>query len=191
MKKYDVRRGAYYGDPAYKTAHLRAHEKADRVRQGTYGNVVNEACSVGCAITSLSMAGIGPKHLRVPWTHFVTSNGAYGEPHIQSGEGLNVPKELMQINDWIFEGLTAAEAVTWPRDFLKAIQVGADLSCSVLAVALALKPMSALDIDLDSPVFFVRTAVGQDHLYSSRLARCREARPIILDTLRRIKAPKR
>lgn len=71
--------------------------------------------------------------------HYPAWNGNSGTPvgctiqcsvntHKQFEQQLGIPESLAYLEDEIFQGLPDQRAATWPRDFLEAIPVGADLS---------------------------------------------------------------
>lgn len=95
---------AFYNDPAIKQLYLdrvTAHEKADEIIKGAHWQN-GKGCAVGCTIHS----GL----------------------HLSYETELGIPEVLAQLEDYFFEGLSNEEAKTWPRRFLSAIKVGADLS---------------------------------------------------------------
>ena len=95
---------AFHGDPAIKERYLarvRAHRAADELVRGQYWED-GKGCAVGCTIHS-------------------DDHGAYERE-------LGIPREIAQLEDGIFEGLPNDLAISWPEEFLAAIQVGADLS---------------------------------------------------------------
>jgi hypothetical protein len=95
---------AYHNNESVKQFYLdrvAAHEAADEVVQGLYWEN-GKGCAVGCTIHS--------------------------DQHSDYPELLGVPEELARLQDAIFEGLSPERARTFPREFLTAINVGADLS---------------------------------------------------------------
>jgi hypothetical protein len=95
---------AYHNNESVKQLYLdrvAAHEAADEVVQGLYWEN-GKGCAVGCTIHS--------------------------DQHSDYPELLGVPEDLAWLQDTIFEGLTPERAKTFPREFLAAINVGADLS---------------------------------------------------------------
>jgi len=94
---------AYHGDPAIKAKYLdrvRAHAAADALTQGV-GWKNGKGCAIGCTLEAYD-------HSRYPIE-------------------LGLPEWLARLEDAIFEGLSHAEAMTWPESFLEAIHPGADL----------------------------------------------------------------
>ena len=110
---------AYNNDPSFKEAfmsELRKHEAADAVRQGFYGREDDNAvgfrgCSVGCALHSLNT---------------IRGEHAYYGDHEHLAEWLDIPVEIVYINDAIFEGLPVEDAKRFPLQFAEAIQLGYD-----------------------------------------------------------------
>ena len=78
-----------------------AHEKADEIIKGQYWQD-GKGCAVGCTIHS--------------------SN------HTDYEKLLGIPRIIARLEDNIFEQLPNELAMTWPRRFLEAVPVGADLS---------------------------------------------------------------
>ena len=108
----------YHGDPKVKAKLLRriaAHEKADRLTQGTYGTMNGHwrGCAVSCSLA--------------------TRNGTYHGEQVDTGLHAEYPKQfglpewLAHLEDRIFEGLPRDEAMQWPRRFAEAIPVGVSL----------------------------------------------------------------
>ena len=108
----------YHGDPKVKAKLLRriaAHEKADRLTQGTYGTMNGHwrGCAVSCSLA--------------------TRNGTYHGKQVDTGLHAEYPKQfglpewLAHLEDRIFEGLPRDEAMQWPRRFAEAIPVGVSL----------------------------------------------------------------
>ena len=95
---------AYHGNAKEKSAilaQLRAHAKADEIRQGFYWEA-GKGCAVGCTI--------------------------HGSNHAEYEPRFGIPRVLATLEDRIFEGLPNAEAKKWPIEFMSAIKPGADLS---------------------------------------------------------------
>jgi len=94
---------AFHGDPAIKAKYLarvQAHVAADELIQGIgWGDA--KGCAIGCTLNAYD-------HSRYPIE-------------------LGLPTWLAHLEDAIFEGLSSAEAQTWPARFLDAIPVGADV----------------------------------------------------------------
>jgi len=98
---------AFHGNPEIKQMYLErvaAHEAADEIAQGYYWEN-GKGCAVGCTI--------------------------HGSQHALYETELGIPEELAYLQDRIFEGLPNAKAKLFPREFLEAIPLGADLSLVV------------------------------------------------------------
>jgi hypothetical protein len=100
---------AFHGSEAIKEKYLArvcAHRAADEIRQG-YGYWKPDAegqfrgCAVGCTLHS-------------------SDHGAYERE-------LGIPQLLARLEDRLFEGMPAEQALEWPAQFLNAITPGADL----------------------------------------------------------------
>jgi hypothetical protein len=78
-----------------------AHQKADRIIQGI-GWHNGRGCAVGCTLENYN--------------------------HKQYEVELGIPEWLAWLEDNLFEGMTKEDALAWPANFLKAINVGADLN---------------------------------------------------------------
>ena len=95
---------AFHGDAKIRAKYVRrvrAHERADRIIQGTSWDG-DKGCAVGCTLEAYD--------------------------HAQYPIELGIPEHIAHLEDAIFEGLPAAQARKWPAQFLMAIPVGADLS---------------------------------------------------------------
>ena len=95
---------AYHGNAKEKSAilkQLRAHAKADEIRQGFYWEE-GKGCAVGCTL--------------------------HGSDHAEYEPRFGIPEVLARLEDRIFEGLPNVEAKKWPIAFMSAIKSGADLS---------------------------------------------------------------
>ena len=95
---------------------LAKHEQADAIIRGTYGiynaNGIFKGCAVGCTIKSYGvLKGIDLKN---------------GDHNVY--ESFGIPAILAHLKDSFFEGISADDSKTWPRKFLEAVPVGADLS---------------------------------------------------------------
>jgi hypothetical protein len=128
---------SFHGDPSIKAkyvAKLRAHHAADEIVQGSYwDDEARRGCAVGCAIE--------------------------GSDHRRYEIILGLPEWLARLEDRIFEGLPAAEARDFARDFLEAIPVGSDLTrvrwrfqAALMEVNLAVVANLAIDDDLRKQV---------------------------------------
>jgi hypothetical protein len=98
---------AFHGDPAIKAhylARIAAHEAADEIIKGFYWED-GKGCAVGCTIHSSS--------------------------HDRYETELGIPQALALLQDGLFEVLPNGDAKTFPRLFLGAIPVGADLALVV------------------------------------------------------------
>lgn len=97
---------AFHGNAAVKTeylARLSAHEVADEIIHGTYWQN-GKGCAVGCTV-----------HLN-------------DNAHAAYESQLGIPQVIARLEDRIFEGMKNGDSKTFPRRFLEAIPVGADLS---------------------------------------------------------------
>ena len=111
---------AFHGDEKLKSALLEEitkHEKADAIVQRHYGKQNGEwkGCAVACSLRSLAI------------TRKETLKERYDE-HERYESDLGIPLTLAFLEDKLFEGMTAEDAKTFPRRFIEAIPVGADLS---------------------------------------------------------------
>ena len=118
----------YHDDPKVKASllrRIRAHEKADRLTQGTYGSMSGywRGCAVSCSLATPSGRFDGE----------IVTEGLHAEYPKQLG----LPVWLAHLEDRIFEGLPQEEAMQWPRRFAEAIPVGVSLDglADELAVA--------------------------------------------------------
>jgi hypothetical protein len=95
---------AFHGDSQIKETYLarvRGHRAADELVKGQYWEN-GKGCAVGCTIHS--------------------------DDHCRYETELGIPQALARIEDSIFENLPNERAMSWPEQFLGAIQVGADLT---------------------------------------------------------------
>jgi hypothetical protein len=112
---------SYHNDSSLKArflGHIERHRKDDAFLRGTYGTMQDgkfRGCAVGCSIRSLDEIDGRPLKLE---------NGS----HKDLAERLGIPLILARLEDCIFEGLPATEAMIWPGLFASAIPVGKDLS---------------------------------------------------------------
>src|SRR5690349_19470839 len=108
---------AYHGSEERRGAVLalvQQHEDQDKIAQGHGYWEDGRGCAVGCTLESLrQLEGIA---------HINHSDHGLYESLI------GVPPMLARIEDGLFESLPDGEWQTWPRRFLAAIPVGADLS---------------------------------------------------------------
>jgi hypothetical protein len=96
---------AYFGDPEIKAFYLERvteHERQDEILQHFGYWRDGRGCAVGCTLHS-------------------GDHGAYERE-------LGIPAVLAQLEDAIFENLPVEGCQSWPRQFLQAPAVGADLS---------------------------------------------------------------
>ena len=95
---------AFLNDPKIKTKYLKRineHIKADELVKGMTGQD-GKGCAVWCTLDKY---------------------------HHKSYETeLGIPEWLARVEDTIFEGLPLERSQTWPKEFLKAIKPGVDLS---------------------------------------------------------------
>jgi hypothetical protein len=91
------------------------HQKQDQIVQGTYGqeNGKWRGCAVGCSIHSYN--------LRYGKDIPTGTHSAYETE-------LGIPASLAHLEDYLFEAMPTEDAVKWPAEFMKAINVGVDLS---------------------------------------------------------------
>lgn len=114
---YHTELRAFNGDPGLKEALLKEvqwHQDMDHIRKLQYWNVdsdgVERGCSVGCTIKGIiSVLGIDGE----------CDNHAMFEY-------VGIPAVLAHLDDLLFENIRGWQ--TWPKQFLEAIPVGADLS---------------------------------------------------------------
>jgi hypothetical protein len=112
---------SYNNDPVFKRQFLikvRAHRRADRIVQGSYGALIGKkwkGCAVACSIRSLDQLDKGQ------------TTSPYND-HGLLARRLGIPLVLAHLEDRIFEGLPRPTALEWPARFAEAIPVGADLS---------------------------------------------------------------
>jgi len=95
---------------------LRIHQKADDFMKGSYeerGEFGFKGCAVGCSLESLN---------RKKGTEYKLGD------HSAYEIGFGVPRWLARMEDRIFEGLPAEEAMKWPVKFTSAINPGSDLN---------------------------------------------------------------
>ena len=95
---------AYHGNSLIKQeilAQLKAHYEADEIVKGIYWQN-GKGCAVGCTIHS--------------------------NDHKEYETRFGIPRIIARLEDVIFENLPNDKAKEWPLTFMKAIQVGADLT---------------------------------------------------------------
>lgn len=95
---------AFQNDKAVKATFLKRvtlHEKADEIIHGKYWEE-GKGCAVGCTIHS--------------------------SDHMAYERELGIPVALARLQDTLFEGMPNGHSKTFPRRFLEAVKVGADLS---------------------------------------------------------------
>jgi hypothetical protein len=119
---------AFHGDKEVKRKYLArvsAHAKADEIVKGRYWEN-GKGCAIGCTIHS-------------------SNHNAYEKE-------LGVPKWLAIVEDVLFEGMLMNSAQKWPEQFLKAINVGANLEqvktpFLIFILKNSLKSMKAIKYD--------------------------------------------
>ena len=95
---------AFHNDTKIKEKYLSrviSHYNADEIEKGFYWEN-GKGCAVGCTI--------------------------HGSNHEDYETELGIPRILARLEDGIFENLPNGTAKKWPKEFLEAINVGADLS---------------------------------------------------------------
>src|SRR5437870_8939963 len=95
---------AFHNDPAIKEKYLSrvaAHQKADAIIKGRYWKD-GKGCAVGCTIE--------------------------GDDHKRYETELGIPEAIAHVEDFLFEGIPNEEAMLFPKRFIEAIPVGANLS---------------------------------------------------------------
>jgi hypothetical protein len=103
---------AFHGDIKIQKkyiARVKKHYKLDEIVQGKYWDN-GKGCAVGCTIENDDVS---------------KTNSGW---HQRYEEALGIPRQIALLEDKIFEGLSNAEAKEFPLRFLKAVNVGADLS---------------------------------------------------------------
>ncbi len=108
---------AYHGKVEIRDLHvarIQEHRAAERLVQhyGYYNYASRKGCAVGCTLQR-DLNGVderGPSN------------------HKEYETQLGIPQILARLEDGIFEGLPKDRAMSWPEEFLMAIQPGADLS---------------------------------------------------------------
>ena len=100
---------AFHGDKKIKAKYVnrvKAHEKADEIVQGKYWQN-GKGCAVGCTLEA------GNEHYDL---------------HKKYETELGIPEAIAHVEDVLFELMSNEDAKKFPRCFLEAIPVGADLS---------------------------------------------------------------
>jgi hypothetical protein len=93
---------------------LKKHQKMDSFVRGNYWNEADQkGCAVGCSLKSIATI----KDIKIKQFN----NHAEYETH------LGIPEWLARVEDTLFEGMSLDKSKTWPVDFAKAINTGADL----------------------------------------------------------------
>lgn len=95
---------AFLGNQEVKDLYLnrvRAHQFADELAKGKYWEN-GKGCAIGCTI--------------------------HDSDHSKYESELGIPQWVANLEDRIFECLPSERAMTWPSDFLEAINVGSDLN---------------------------------------------------------------
>ena len=91
------------------------HREQDRIVSGSYGNFSDEnfkGCAVGCSLHSYGII----KGIKID----TAKHSNY--------ELFGIPRVLARLEDSIFESLPEKQQQLWPKQFMSAINVGADLS---------------------------------------------------------------
>ena len=88
-----------------------AHQKADNFFKGVY-SAGEKGCAVGCALKSVAKL----KRIKLSY-----------DDHSQYETHLGIPKWLAYLEDMIFEGVSSNRSKSWPLEFAKSINEGADL----------------------------------------------------------------
>lgn len=119
---------AYGNNPAFKAAFLAeitAHERADALLKGTYGDFdpTFKGCAIGCAVHSLY-------RLQYPETDPYAIDYC---AHNKVAADLGWPLWLAYLEDQLFEALPNELSQTWPRRLTEAVPVGAVIDDAVLA----------------------------------------------------------
>ena len=100
---------AFHGKAEIKEKYLKrviTHRKADEIIKGKYREG-GKGCAVGCTLEY---------------------SNSQGNIHKLMETELGIPEELARTEDWLFESLENGYAKLFPEQFLKSINVGADLS---------------------------------------------------------------
>jgi hypothetical protein len=112
---------AYHSNPKLKQKFLEQialHEAAGQIGHHGYFGTNDQGqpsfCAVGCALESMRVIEGLPKidHSK----------------HVLYEKYLGVPEALARLEDRLFENVTLADSLTWPRRFSEAIRPGADLA---------------------------------------------------------------
>jgi len=111
---------AFHNDAKLKSdllVEITKHEQADAIIKGSYGskgeNGIFKGCAVGCSIESYNkLKGLGLS---------TTDHSVYESE-------FGIPRVLAHLEDGFFEGMSETDGKTWPRQFIEAVPVGADLS---------------------------------------------------------------
>lgn len=142
---------AFLGDKEVKKKYLArviAHAKADEIVKGQYWEN-GKGCAVGCTIHS-------------------NDHSAYERE-------LGVPEWLARLEDQLFEKMPLKEAKKWPKQFLEAINIGADLEqvklpFVVFILKSSIKSMKAAKFDVKK---FPRVLLAQRHEVTiKKMIRC-------------------
>lgn len=111
---------AFHGKPKLKkdmVAEVLKHQKADQIVQGTYGTQNGDwhGCAVACSVRSLAIINGEPLKER------------YND-HERYEKDLGIPESLARLEDYLFEVMPKDKAKLWPAEFIKAVNVGSNLS---------------------------------------------------------------
>ena len=98
-------------------AEVLKHQKQDQIVQGTYGkeNGQWKGCAVACSVRSLAVCN--GEALKTSYND-----------HSRYQTDLGVPEALAHLEDYLFEAMPTDKAKLWPAEFIKAINVGSNLS---------------------------------------------------------------
>jgi hypothetical protein len=110
---------AFHNKPQLKkdmVAEILWHQKQDMIIKGTYATTQSgkwRGCAVGCSVHSYNLK--------------------YGEKintgsHAAYQTKLGIPESLAKLEDSLFERMPQDAAMKWPAEFMKAINVGSNLS---------------------------------------------------------------
>lgn len=111
---------AFHGKKELKkgmVAEVLKHQKADQIVQGTYGkeNGHWKGCAVACSVRSLAI--VKGEVLKTEYND-----------HARYQSDLGIPESLARLEDYLFETMPEDKAKLWPAEFIKAINVGSNLS---------------------------------------------------------------
>jgi len=110
---------SYLNDPKLKKkmiAEAKKHEKLDAVVKMTYGHGEGKkwrGCAVGCSLKSLNR---------------INDKEGDTSAHLRYESELGIPEAIAHLEDSLFEWMPLEDSKKFPRRFLEAVPVGADLS---------------------------------------------------------------